>query len=203
MTQYSVDIFLVALHLEIILLRRIPPHSSSHLKWEREREIETKWEASKTIKYATNWKRLFPFSHIIIHSQQALGILASPLSKLGVVQQNLLAPLLSLSKPLHSHLYIASSHTDIKIWWKMGSLIAQGLTLDCSPPPSKPWIPKSMAEFLQEVSRLGSVTEKISKLDDYVDRLQEEMKKIDAFKRELPLCMLLLNDGEFDLRNFP
>lgn len=40
------------------------------------------------------------------------------------------------------------------------------------------------------------MSEKISKLDNYVNRLQEEMKKIDAFKRELPLCMLLLNDGE-------
>lgn len=39
------------------------------------------------------------------------------------------------------------------------------------------------------------MSEKISKLDNYVNRLQEEMKKIDAFKRELPLCMLLLNDA--------
>ncbi|KAL1557972.1 transcription factor HHO6-like isoform X1 [Salvia divinorum] len=76
----------------------------------------------------------------------------------------------------------------------MGSLIAQGLTLDCSP-PSKAWTPKSTTEFLAEVSRVGSVAEKISKLDDYVNRLQDEMKKIDAFKRELPLCMFLLNDA--------
>ncbi|KAG6383083.1 hypothetical protein SASPL_157174 [Salvia splendens] len=76
----------------------------------------------------------------------------------------------------------------------MGSLIAQGLTLDCSP-PSKAWTPKSTTEFLAEVSRLDNVSEKISKLDDYVNRLQDEMKKIDAFKRELPLCMFLLNDA--------
>ncbi|KAL2461367.1 Homeodomain-like superfamily protein [Abeliophyllum distichum] len=38
--------------------------------------------------------------------------------------------------------------------------------------------------------------ERLSKLDDYVNRLQDEMKKIDAFKRKLPLCMLpLTNDG--------
>ncbi|KAG6415002.1 hypothetical protein SASPL_122401 [Salvia splendens] len=76
----------------------------------------------------------------------------------------------------------------------MGSLIAQGPILDCSP-PSKAWTPKSTTEFLAEVSRLDNVTEKISKLDDYVNRLQDEKKKIDAFKRELPLCMFLLNDA--------
>ncbi|XP_057782967.1 transcription factor HHO6-like [Salvia miltiorrhiza] len=69
----------------------------------------------------------------------------------------------------------------------MGS---QGLTLDCSPPS-----PKSTGDFLAQVSRMDSVTQKISKLDDYVNRLQDEMKKIDAFKRELPLCMILLNDA--------
>lgn len=74
----------------------------------------------------------------------------------------------------------------------MGSLIPPGLTLDCSLPPK----PKSTAELLAEVSMTNGVAEKISKLDDYVNRLEEEMKKIDAFKRELPLCMLLLNDGE-------
>lgn len=42
---------------------------------------------------------------------------------------------------------------------------------------------------------IGNVSEKVSKLDGFVKRLEEEMRKIDAFKRELPLCMLLLNDG--------
>ncbi|CAL5443843.1 unnamed protein product [Camellia sinensis] len=32
--------------------------------------------------------------------------------------------------------------------------------------------------------------------------LEEEMTKIDAFKRELPLCMLLLNDGSFGFSFF-
>lgn len=77
----------------------------------------------------------------------------------------------------------------------MGSLIPPELTLDCSISSNNPWIPKSTGDFLAEVSRMGGVSEKISKLDDYVNRLQDEMKKIDAFKRELPLCMLLLNDA--------
>ncbi|CAA0830924.1 Homeodomain-like superfamily protein [Striga hermonthica] len=75
----------------------------------------------------------------------------------------------------------------------MGSLNPPELTLNCSL-SSEYWVPKSTGEFLVEVSRTQSVSEKVSKLEDYVNRLQEEMKKIDAFKRALPLCMLLLTD---------
>lgn len=32
--------------------------------------------------------------------------------------------------------------------------------------------------------------------EDLVKRLEDEMRKIKAFKRELPLCMTLVNDGE-------
>ncbi|KAL2231583.1 myb family transcription factor EFM [Sesamum indicum] len=76
----------------------------------------------------------------------------------------------------------------------MGSLIPPELTLDCSR-PSETWVPKTTGEFLAEVSGIQSASEKVLKLDRYVSRLQDEMKKIDAFKRELPLCMLLLNDA--------
>ncbi|KAL0454211.1 UNVERIFIED_CONTAM: Transcription factor HHO6 [Sesamum latifolium] len=76
----------------------------------------------------------------------------------------------------------------------MGSLIPPELTLDCSL-SSETWVPKTTGEFLAEVSRIQSASEKVLKLDRYVSRLQDEMKKIDAFKRELPLCMLLLNDA--------
>lgn len=33
------------------------------------------------------------------------------------------------------------------------------------------------------------------KLEEYLNRLEEERLKIDAFKRELPLCMQLLTNG--------
>ncbi|GFY90000.1 myb-like transcription factor family protein [Actinidia rufa] len=33
------------------------------------------------------------------------------------------------------------------------------------------------------------------RIDDFVKRLEDEMRKIDAFKRELPLSMMLLNDA--------
>ena len=37
---------------------------------------------------------------------------------------------------------------------------------------------------------------------DSVGKLEEERKKIDVFKRELPLCMLLLNEGILILNCF-
>lgn len=57
------------------------------------------------------------------------------------------------------------------------------------------FIPATISEFIAEISSIRDISEKLSKLDDYVNRLEDEMKKIDAFKRELPLCILLLNDG--------
>ncbi|KAG6709625.1 hypothetical protein I3843_06G134700 [Carya illinoinensis] len=57
------------------------------------------------------------------------------------------------------------------------------------------FVPKTISDFLGEVSLIGNVSERASKLEDFVKRLEEEMWKIDAFKRELPLCMTLLNDA--------
>lgn len=56
--------------------------------------------------------------------------------------------------------------------------------------PSKP-----VSEFLGEVSKIGDGFLKLSMIEDFVKRLELEMRKIDGFKRELPLCMLLLNDA--------
>ncbi|XP_031284632.1 transcription factor HHO6-like [Pistacia vera] len=72
----------------------------------------------------------------------------------------------------------------------MGS-VSPELSLDFRPT----FLPKTVTDFLREVSMIGNVSDKVSKLDAFVKGLEEEMKKIDAFKRELPLCMLLLNDA--------
>lgn len=75
-----------------------------------------------------------------------------------------------------------------------------------NPPPElsldfKPtFIPKTISQFLGQVSTIATVSEKILKLDDFVSRLETEMRKIDAFKRELPLCMLLINDAIITLK---
>ncbi|CAK9179713.1 unnamed protein product [Ilex paraguariensis] len=62
------------------------------------------------------------------------------------------------------------------------------------------YIPKTISEFIGEVSMIGNVSERLTKVDDFVKRLEEEMRKIDAFKRELPLSMLLLNDAILTLK---
>ena len=38
-------------------------------------------------------------------------------------------------------------------------------------------------------------TDQTHKLEEFLSRLEEERVKIDAFKRELPLCMQLLTNG--------
>ncbi|KAL0833318.1 hypothetical protein Bca101_085207 [Brassica carinata] len=54
---------------------------------------------------------------------------------------------------------------------------------------------KPLSQFLDEVSRIKDYDSKLSEIDGYVGKLEEERKKIDVFKRELPLCMLLLNEA--------
>ncbi|MCL7030939.1 hypothetical protein MKW94_017584 [Papaver nudicaule] len=61
---------------------------------------------------------------------------------------------------------------------------------------------KTVNSFLTEISVTGSnASEKLQKIDEYVSKLEEEMRKIDAFKRELPFCMLLLTDAIVALRD--
>ena len=81
----------------------------------------------------------------------------------------------------------------------MGSLSPE-LSLDFIRPSTAktlPFLPKTIADFLKEVSVIGDSAVKVLKVDGFIKDLEEEKRKIDAFKRELPLCMLLLNDGWF------
>ncbi|KAF8405133.1 hypothetical protein HHK36_010031 [Tetracentron sinense] len=55
--------------------------------------------------------------------------------------------------------------------------------------------PQTISGFLRDLSKIENISERLSKRDEYVRRLDEEMRKIDAFKRELPFCMLLLTDA--------
>lgn len=56
-------------------------------------------------------------------------------------------------------------------------------------------VPKKISEILKEVSFIDDFSKKLSKLEFYVHALELEMSKIDAFKRELPYSMRLLEDG--------
>ncbi|CAA0827618.1 Homeodomain-like superfamily protein [Striga hermonthica] len=77
----------------------------------------------------------------------------------------------------------------------MGSLILPELSSDFKF-TAKSCVRRTIGgETLPHVSRIRVVSEKILKLEDYASRLRDEMKKVDAFKRELPLCLLLLRDA--------
>ncbi|PQQ11767.1 myb family transcription factor EFM isoform X1 [Prunus yedoensis var. nudiflora] len=57
------------------------------------------------------------------------------------------------------------------------------------------FIPKTVSDFLAQLSTMEDSSQRSSELDAYVKRLEDEMRKIEVFKRELPLCMLLLKDA--------
>ncbi|XP_038887450.1 transcription factor HHO6 [Benincasa hispida] len=61
--------------------------------------------------------------------------------------------------------------------------------------------PNTIANFLRQISSLPNPSDRASRLDSFISSLEDEMKKIDAFKRELPLCMLLLNDAILALKD--
>ncbi|KAE8702233.1 Homeodomain-like superfamily protein [Hibiscus syriacus] len=77
----------------------------------------------------------------------------------------------------------------------MGSVPSE-LSLDFRPE----FVPKTISNFLREVSLIGTSSDKASRLESFVNKLEEEMRKIDGFKRELPLCVLLLNDAILALK---
>ncbi|XP_033142604.1 transcription factor HHO5 isoform X1 [Brassica rapa] len=54
---------------------------------------------------------------------------------------------------------------------------------------------KPLSQFLNDVSKIKDNHSKLFEIDEYVGKLEEERKKIDVFKRELPLCMLLMNEA--------
>lgn len=58
------------------------------------------------------------------------------------------------------------------------------LSLDCKP--------HSYSLLLKS---FGDQPDQTQRLEDFLARLEEERLKIEVFKRELPLCMQLLTDG--------
>lgn len=58
------------------------------------------------------------------------------------------------------------------------------------------FVQKSISEFLQEIAVIQENGKKLAKINGFVFELENEMKKIRVFKRELPVCMLLLGDGK-------
>ncbi|KAL8528642.1 hypothetical protein ACS0TY_006183 [Phlomoides rotata] len=54
---------------------------------------------------------------------------------------------------------------------------------------------KLISDILADVSAIDDFSKKLLKLDFHVHQLEQEMGKIEAFKRELPNCMHLLTDA--------
>ncbi|MCD7459153.1 hypothetical protein HAX54_040222 [Datura stramonium] len=57
------------------------------------------------------------------------------------------------------------------------------------------YVPKIISDVLTEVSAMDDISKKLTKLNQFLVALEEELKKIEAFKRELPICMVLLKDA--------
>eukprot|EP00252_Welwitschia_mirabilis_P028051 TRINITY_DN9940_c0_g1_i3.p1 TRINITY_DN9940_c0_g1~~TRINITY_DN9940_c0_g1_i3.p1 ORF type:complete len:502 (+),score=124.27 TRINITY_DN9940_c0_g1_i3:236-1741(+) len=53
----------------------------------------------------------------------------------------------------------------------------------------------SSSSMFKAISLVGDQLERMSKQEDYIKVLEEERKKIEGFKRELPFCMQLLTDA--------
>ncbi|XP_050368198.1 transcription factor HHO5-like [Argentina anserina] len=57
------------------------------------------------------------------------------------------------------------------------------------------FVPKTISDFLSHLSAVKDGATRSSKLHEYMKRLEDEMSKIEVFKRELPLCMVILKDA--------
>ena len=71
----------------------------------------------------------------------------------------------------------------------MGSILHE-LSLDLR----LSYVPKTIKDFLSKISMINDVSKKVMKLDEFLKRLEEKMRKIEA---KLSLCMIQLGDGWF------
>ncbi|KAK2967536.1 hypothetical protein RJ640_030407 [Escallonia rubra] len=60
---------------------------------------------------------------------------------------------------------------------------------------SPEFVPKTISAFLADLSVTHDFSEKVTMVKELVHVLENELKKIDAFKRELPVSVLLLQDA--------
>lgn len=58
------------------------------------------------------------------------------------------------------------------------------------------YVSKSHNHLFSDLARKDNVPHKLSVLNEYLLKHQEELQKVEEFKRELPQCVLLLLDGE-------
>nr|XP_043629358.1 myb family transcription factor EFM [Erigeron canadensis] len=71
---------------------------------------------------------------------------------------------------------------------------ASELSLECKP-HNHSMLLKTIGHDQQQISNNNNGHDPTQKLEEFLSRLEEERLKIDAFKRELPLCMQLLTNA--------
>ncbi|XP_027917691.1 transcription factor HHO5-like isoform X1 [Vigna unguiculata] len=54
---------------------------------------------------------------------------------------------------------------------------------------------RTVRQILGEVARSEDGSRRMATLQDFLKKLEDEKRKIESFKRELPLCMVLVNDA--------
>ncbi|XP_014507245.1 transcription factor HHO5 isoform X1 [Vigna radiata var. radiata] len=54
---------------------------------------------------------------------------------------------------------------------------------------------RTVRQILGQVAQNEDGSQRMATLEDFLQKLEDEKRKIESFKRELPLCMLLVNDA--------
>ncbi|GMN57569.1 hypothetical protein TIFTF001_026673 [Ficus carica] len=57
------------------------------------------------------------------------------------------------------------------------------------------YVPKTIANLFSDLAKVDDVQKKLSVLDDYLKKYEEELARVEPFRRDLPQCMLLLMDA--------
>ncbi|KAL6287680.1 hypothetical protein ACE6H2_012070 [Prunus campanulata] len=63
------------------------------------------------------------------------------------------------------------------------------------------YVPKSLNHLFSDLASIDNVPHKLSVLNDYLLKHQEELHRVEEFKRDLPQCVLLLLDAIQTLNN--
>ncbi|EXB77645.1 Myb family transcription factor APL [Morus notabilis] len=77
----------------------------------------------------------------------------------------------------------------------MGSISnsPNSLELGLSLKPS--YVPKTISDLLSDLAKIDNIREKLSVLNDYLKKYEEELSWVVPFRRELPQCVLLLMEA--------
>ncbi|XP_062103244.1 myb family transcription factor EFM-like [Humulus lupulus] len=67
--------------------------------------------------------------------------------------------------------------------------------IQCSSSLKPSYVPKTLTNLLNNLAKIDNVEKKISILNDYLKKYEEELSRVEELRRDLPQCMLLLMDA--------